>query len=57
MRGDDNAEQTTLYHLDVAALYNREDLPVPECSGLHVQSIEEIMAHPFHWAHLSERDT
>jgi hypothetical protein len=51
------AHQTTRHFLDVAAAYNREDLPLPPCSGLHVQSIEEIMAHPFHWAHLTESDT
>jgi len=44
-------------YLDVVAAYNREELAMPVCSGLHVQSIEEIMAHPFHWAHLTERDT
>lgn len=42
--------------LDVVAAYNREELPLPNCSGLKVQSIEEIMAHPFHWAHLTKRD-
>jgi hypothetical protein len=45
------------YVLDVVAAWNREDLPLPACSGLAVTSIEEIMAHPFHWAHLTERDT
>ena len=44
------------FFLDVAAAHNGEELVLPDCSGLHVQSIEEIMAHPFHWAHLSERD-
>lgn len=51
------AQTPTQYFLDVVAVYNREGLPMPACSGLHVQSIEEIMAHPYHWAHLSERDT
>ncbi len=45
------------YHLDVVAAYNREELNVPACGGLQVKSIEEIMAHPYHWAHLTERDT
>lgn len=45
------------YCLDVVAAYNREELVLPSCSGLQVHSIEEIMAHPFHWAHLNERDT
>ena len=45
------------HYLDVVAAYNREDLSLPRCSGLEVQSIEEIMAHPYHWAHLTERDT
>ncbi len=45
------------YYLDVVAAYNREQLPLPACSGLEVRSIEEIMAHPFHWAHLTQRDT
>ena len=45
------------HYLDVVAAYNREELPLQVCSGLNVQSIEEIMAHPFHWAHLTERDT
>ena len=44
-------------YLDVEAAYNREELPLPQCSGLQVQSIEEIMQHPYHWAHLSERET
>jgi hypothetical protein len=44
-------------YLDVEAAYNREELPMPHCSGLQVQSIEEIMQHPYHWAHLSERET
>ena len=44
-------------YLDVEAAYNREELPMPKCSGLQVQSIEEIMQHPYHWAHLSERET
>ena len=46
-----------LYHLDVVAAYNREELNLAAGSGLQVQSIEEIMAHPYHWAHLTERDT
>ena len=45
------------FYLDVAAAHNGEDLALPACSGLQVQCIEEIMAHPYHWAHLSERDT
>ena len=45
------------FYLDVAAAHNGEELTLPACSGLQVQSIEEIMAHPYHWAHLSERDT
>jgi hypothetical protein len=52
----DERRDAQLY-LDVAAAYNGDDLPLPDCSGLQVQSIEEIMAHPYHWAHLSERDT
>ncbi len=44
-------------YLDVCAAYNREDLPLPDCSGLSVQNIAEIMMHPYHWAHLTERDT
>ena len=47
----------TLYCLDVVAAYNREDLPLSSCSGLEVQNIDEIMAHPYHWSHLTERDT
>jgi hypothetical protein len=43
--------------LDVVAAYNREELPLSACSGLNVESIEEIMAHPYHWAHLTERET
>ena len=43
--------------LDVCAAYNREDLPLADCAGLGVQDIEEIMMHPYHWAHLTERDT
>jgi hypothetical protein len=49
--------RTVRHYLDVVAAYNREDLPLEPCSGLRVDSIEEIMAHPFHWAHLSERET
>lgn len=45
------------YYLDVVAAYNREELPLPSCSGLQVQCIEEILEHPYHWAHLTERDT
>lgn len=45
------------FYLDVAAAHNGEELSLPDCSGLQVQSIEEIMAHPYHWAHLSERDS
>ena len=45
------------FYQDVAAAHNGEGLPLPDCSGLQVQSIEEIMAHPYHWAHLSERDS
>ncbi len=45
------------YYLDVVAAYNREELPLPASSGLQVQSIEEILAHPYHWAHLTDRDT
>ena len=47
----------TRHYLDVAAAYNREGISLPPCSGLEVQCIEEIMAHPFHWAYLTERDT
>ncbi len=47
----------TRHYLDVVAAYNREDLPLSACSGLLVESIEEIMAHPFHWTHLTERET
>jgi hypothetical protein len=43
--------------LDVVAAYNREDLALEPCSGVNVDSIEEIMAHPFHWAYLTERET
>jgi hypothetical protein len=50
------ARKQVRVYLDVEAAYNREDLPIPQCSGLQVQSIEEIMQHPYHWAHLSERD-
>lgn len=52
-----NKKKTACCYLDVAAAYNREDLPLPETSGLGVQNIEEIMMHPYHWAHLTERDT
>ena len=45
------------YCIDVAAAHNGEELVLPACSGLQVNSIEEIIAHPYHWAHLSERDT
>lgn len=45
------------FFLDVAAAHNGEELSLADCSGLQVQSIEEIMAHPYHWAHLSERDS
>ena len=45
------------YYLDVVAAYNREGLALPHNSGLEVQSIEEIIEHPFHWAHLTEQDT
>jgi hypothetical protein len=55
MRQDERQEAQ--YFLDVAAAHNGEELALPDCSGLHVQSIEEIMAHPYHWAHLSERDS
>lgn len=47
----------TRYYLDVVAAYNREDLALSACSGARAPSIEELMAHPFHWAHLTERDT
>jgi hypothetical protein len=55
MKKDTN--RTSRHYLDVVAAYNRESLTLSACSGLDVQSIEEIMAHPFHWAHLTERDT
>jgi hypothetical protein len=45
------------YHLDVVAAYNREGLNLPLISGLDVSTIEEIMEHPYHWAHLTEKDT
>ena len=45
------------FFLDVAAAHNGEELALPACSGLQVQNIDEIMAHPYHWAHLSERDS
>jgi hypothetical protein len=51
------SRRTVRHYLDVVAAYNREDLPVEPCSGVCTDSIEEIMAHPFHWAHLSERET
>jgi hypothetical protein len=51
-----DAKRPSRHYLDVVAAYNREELPLPACSGLDVQSIEELMAHPFHWAHLTERD-
>jgi hypothetical protein len=56
---DMNAKRTrrTRRYLDVVAAYNREELPLSACNGLQVESIEEIMAHPYHWAHLTERDT
>ena len=40
--------------LDVVAAYNRDELPVPACQGLNVDNVEEVMAHPFHWAYLTE---
>ena len=54
---DPQTRRTQRCFLDVVAAYNREELPLPACSGLEVRSIEEIMAHPFHWAHLTESDT
>jgi hypothetical protein len=60
LEGFDMPEQSNsspILYLDITALYNREDILLPECSGLGVHCIQEIMAHPFHWAHLSERDT
>lgn len=47
----------TRFCLDVVAAYNREGLPLSDCSGLGVQNIEELMAHPYHWMHLTENDT
>ncbi len=42
--------------LNVAAAYNREELPIPRCSGMNVNTIEEMLDHPYHWAYLSERE-
>jgi len=50
------SQPQTRYCLDVVAAYNREGLPLPPSSGMMPRSIEEILAHPFHWAYLSERD-
>ena len=45
------------YCLDVAAAYNRESLPLPgRRNGRQVPTIEDVMAHPFLWARLSQRD-
>lgn len=51
------AQRATRFYLDVAAAYNREKLPLPANCGLQVKSIEELMAHPFYWAYLTDRDT
>ena len=51
----ENPRKARLY-LDVVAAYNRDELPMSS-SGMDVQSIEEIMAHPYYWAYLSESET
>jgi hypothetical protein len=44
--------------LDVVAAYNREGLPLPpEGRGVNDPSAEEMMAHPYYWAYLSDSDT
>ncbi len=45
------------HYLDVVAAYNRDDLPTQPSSGADVDNIEEIMAHPYLWGHLTERET
>ena len=43
--------------LDVAAAYNRGGLPISAQSSADVSSIEELLAHPFQWKHLTDSDT
>ena len=49
--------QPLKYCLDVAAAYNREGLPISAHCNAEVSSIEELLAHPFHWKHLTDQDT
>ena len=50
-------DRTTGYFLDVAAAYNREGLPLPEQTGQGAANAEDVMMHPYYWAHLTESDT
>jgi hypothetical protein len=51
------AHRATRFYLDVAAAYNCEELPLLTYGSPQVQSIEELLAHPFYWTYMSEHDT